>query len=265
MLQDVEIAKGPSAFAPLVVDGIGGTVNFRTLDPTRRPTSGAGVMFDSYGGVLGHAAASDTIGKWGFVVSFASYGTPGAFTELPTTVALPSGTVIAGVGTIGGTTSATPPSGTPAGPFPVPGAQNNPSNAYVKLVGCCQNVDSWFQARGELAKVRYDFSSSTSLTAAYLGTQSQFDSDGASLQTFDATLAPSGTHVALNPTTHLPANQREIENEPLFEAELRTALHDDTADRALVRRLAEPVHRQRDGDAVDAVYRIPVPDRARRR
>jgi len=228
VLQDVEIAKGPSAFAPLVVDGIGGTVNFRTLDPTRRPAHDFGFVEDSFGGTLVHAAASATVGKLGFVVSAASYGTPGAFTQMPTTIALPSGTAIAGVGTIGGTTSATPPPGTPAGPFPIAGAQNNPSNAYVKLTGCCENVSSWFQGRSELAKIRYDFSPATSLTAAYLGSQSRFDLDGAQLQAFDATFAPSGRAVLLNPTTHLPANQTEIENEPLFEAELRTALRDDT-------------------------------------
>src|SRR5581483_9593373 len=228
VLQDVEIAKGPSAFAPLVVNGIGGTVNFRTLDPTRRPAHDFGVAQDSSGGTLVHAMASDTIGKLGFVVSAADYGTPGAFTQMPTTVALPSGTVIAGIGAIGGTTSATPPSGTPPGAFPVPGAQNNPSNAYVKTTACCENVSSWFQGHSELAKLRYDFSSTTSLTAAYLGNQASFDLDGAQLQAFDATLAPSGTPVVLNPTTHLPGNQTEIENEPLFEAEVRTALHDDT-------------------------------------
>lgn len=227
-LADVEIAKGPGAFAPLVVNGIGGTINFRTPDPTRRPVAAFDLVYDSQGGVLTHARASATTGKLGFVVDAVTYGTPGPFQNLPTTVALPAGSTVAGVGTIGATTSATPPGGTPAGPFPVPGAQNNPSNAYVRLAACCQRVDSSFLGREELLKARWRFSDATSLTAAYLGTQSSFDLDGAQLQTFGATLAPAGTPLALNPTTHLPSNATELENEPLLEAELRTTLRDDT-------------------------------------
>ncbi len=228
VLQDVEIAKGPGAFAPLVVNGIGGSVNFRTRDPSTHPTSAFDVVADGFGGTLVHALASSTIGKLGFVVDAVTYGSPGAFTELPTTVALPSGTTIAGIGTIGGTTSATPPGGTPAGPFPVPSAQNNPSNAYVRMTACCQPVDDGFLGRSEVLKARWSFSPSTSLTAAYIGNQASFDLDGAQLQTFGATFAPSGTPVALNPTTHLPSNVTEIENEPMVEAELRTALGNDT-------------------------------------
>jgi hypothetical protein len=228
MLQDVEIAKGPGAFAPLVVNGIGGSVNFRTRDPSATRTTSLDLEADGFGGSLVNVLASDTIGKLGFVVDAVSYGTPGAFTELPTTVALPAGTTIAGIGTIGSTTSGTPPAGTPAGTYPVPNAQNNPSNAYVRLTACCQPVDDAFLARSELVKARWRFSDATTFTAAYLGTQSTFDLDGAQLQAFNATMVPSGTPVAINPSTHLPSNVTEIENEPMLEAELRTTLHDDT-------------------------------------
>jgi hypothetical protein len=228
VLQDVEIAKGPGAFAPLVVNGIGGSINFRTRDPAPRPTTALDLGSDGLGGSLVHALASSTIGKLGFVVDAVSYGTPGAFRALPTTVALPAGTQIAGVGTIGSTTSATPPAGTPPGAFPVANAQNNPANAYVRLVACCQAVDSSFLGRSEVLKARWRFSEATTLTAAYVGNQSAFGLDGAQLQTLNATFVPSGTPVALNPTTHLPSNVAELENEPLFEAELRTAVRNDT-------------------------------------
>jgi len=228
VLQDVEIAKGPGAFAPLVVNGIGGSVNFRTRDPSARPTSAFDVVADGFGGTLVHALASSTVGKLGFVVDAVTYGSPGAFTQLPTTVALPSGTTIAGIGTIGSTTSGTPPAGTPAGPYPNPNAQNNPSNAYVRMTACCQPVDDWFLGRSEVVKARWSFSESTSLTAAYIGNQASFDLDGAQLQTFGATFTPSGTPVAINPTTHFPSNVTEIENEPMLEAELRTTLGNDT-------------------------------------
>ena len=228
VLQDVEIAKGPGAFAPLVVNGIGGSVNFRTREPSAHPTSALDLVSDGFGGSLVHALASSTVGKFGFVVDAVSYGTPGAFHALPTTVALPAGTQIAGIGTIGTTTSATPPGGTPPGPFPVANAQNNPGNAYVRLVACCEPVDSSFLGRSEVVKARWRFSDATTLTAAYVGNQSSFSLDGAQLQTLAATFTPSGAPVALNPTTHLPSNVTEIENEPLFEAELRTTLRNDT-------------------------------------
>jgi TonB-dependent Receptor Plug Domain len=228
VLQSVEIAKGPGAFAPLVVNGIGGSVNFRTRDPYARPTTAFDLVSDGYGGSLVHALASTTIGKLGFLVDAVSYGTPGAFNALPTTVALPSGTRIAGIGTIGTTTSGTPPAGTPAGAFPIANAQNNPANAYVRLTACCQSVDSSFLGRSEVIKARWTFSEATTLTAGYVGNQSSFDLDGAQLQTLNAIFSPSGTPVALNPTTHLPSNVTELENEPLFEAELRTRLRDDT-------------------------------------
>ncbi|HEX3464770.1 MAG TPA: TonB-dependent receptor plug domain-containing protein, partial [Candidatus Elarobacter sp.] len=228
VLQSVEIAKGPGAFAPLVVNGIGGSVNFRTRDPYARPTTAFDLVSDGYGGSLVHALASTTIGKLGLLVDAVSYGTPGAFHALPSTVALPSGTQIAGVGTIGATASTTPPAGTRAGAFPIANAQNNPANAYVGMTACCQSVDSSFLGRSEVVKARWRFSDTTTLTAGYVGNQSAFDLDGAQLQSLNAIFSPSGTPVALNPATHLPSNVTELENEPLFEAELRTALRDDT-------------------------------------
>ncbi|MDB5094356.1 MAG: hypothetical protein JWO85_2457 [Candidatus Eremiobacteraeota bacterium] len=228
VLGDVEIAKGPGAFAPLVVNGIGGSVNFRTRDIASTRTTAFDLVSDGFGGTLVHGLASTTIGKFGFLVDAVTYGTPGAFSALPTTVALPSGATIAGAGTIGTTTSAAPPTGTAAGAFPIANAQNNPANAYVRLAACCQPVDAGFLGRSEVVKARWRFSDSTSFTAAYVGNQSSFDLDGAQLQTLNAVLAPSGTPIALNPTTHLPSNVTELENEPLFEAELRTTLRNDT-------------------------------------
>lgn len=228
VLDSVEISKGPGAFAPLVVNGIGGSVNFRTRDPYARPTTAFDLVSDGYGGTLVHALASTTVGKLGLLVDAVTYGTPGGFSALPTTVALPSGTRIAGIGTIGATTSGTPPAGTPAGQFPIANAQNNPANAYVRMTACCERVDSSFLGRSEVVKARWRFSDATTLTAGYIGNQSSFSLDGAQLQTLNAAFAPAGTSLALNPTTHLPSNVTELENEPLFEAELRTTLRNDT-------------------------------------
>ncbi|MBV8750994.1 MAG: TonB-dependent receptor plug domain-containing protein [Candidatus Eremiobacteraeota bacterium] len=223
LVDGVEIAKGPGADAPVVVNGIGGSINFRTREPSRVPTAEFDVGTDGNGGFVSDAMASTTIGRLGFLVDAVDYGTPGPFTRMPTTITLPAGSTIAGFGAIKGTTTGTPPAGTPAGAFPVPGALGNPSNAYTTLTACCEYVDAAYQARGELVKARWRFSDATSLTAAYLGTHAVSDNDGATLQSLAATFAPSGTPLALNPTTHLPANQTLTENEPMLEAELRTA------------------------------------------
>ncbi len=210
MLDGIEIAKGPGADAPLVVNGIGGSVNFRTREPSRRPVAEFDLGGDGQGGIVSDALASATVGRLGFLVNVVSYGSPGPFRAAPTTVVLPGGTTIAGIGTIKSP-------GSPAGPNGVPG------NATTTLAACCEYVDASYQARGELVKARWRFSDATSLTAAYLGTQAVSDNDGAQLQTLAATLAPAGDPLALNPTAHLPANQTLSENEPLFEAELRSA------------------------------------------
>ncbi|MBV9439780.1 MAG: TonB-dependent receptor plug domain-containing protein [Candidatus Eremiobacteraeota bacterium] len=228
LLHDVEIVKGPSAFAPLVVNGIGGSINLRTNDPTSTAAHAFDMVSDGFGGSLAHARYSSTLGKLGFVAEAVSYETPGAFAALPTTFALPAGAQIAGVGTVGATTSATAPPGTPAGTYPVAAAQNNPANGYVRLTACCETVGGWFQGRGEVLKGRWTFSPSTVLTAAFVGTQAHSDQDAAQLQSFGAAFVPSGAPIAINPNLRLPANAVLQENEPTFEAELLSTRGQDT-------------------------------------
>ncbi len=51
MLQSVEIAKGPGTMPVEVNYAIGGTVNYRTLEPTRARVLAFDVGADRYGGV----------------------------------------------------------------------------------------------------------------------------------------------------------------------------------------------------------------------
>ncbi|HTW82841.1 MAG TPA: TonB-dependent receptor [Candidatus Sulfotelmatobacter sp.] len=219
LIEDVEIAKGPGADAPLVVNGIGGSINFRTFDPTRTLTTNFDVGYDGYGGTILHGAISNTIGKLGFYLGYVDWTTSGPLDNEPTDITLPNGSTIAGIGTVGGTTSAKT---APGGAYPVPGSIGGPGSPYPKLVACCEDVGSWYDARGELAKLRYGFSSSSSLTVAFLGTHAGFDNDGAQLQQFQ-TVTAAGVPVDLNPTSHAPENVTEYENEPMFEGEFRTA------------------------------------------
>ena len=82
-LGSVEVVKGPGANAPEVNYAIGGTVNFRTLDPSRKPTGYEMISTDSFGGVSSNFGYSNTImnGKLGFVFDYGVNGSPGPLTN----------------------------------------------------------------------------------------------------------------------------------------------------------------------------------------
>ncbi len=243
LFNDIEIVKGPTAYAPEINYGIGGTMNFRTADPTDRPTGLALFGFDNFSGSFGDLRLSDTIGRLGYVFNVTSYGTQGPLNNVPTYVTLPysknvgNTTIINGSPLTQSPTSPTPINGA-KGPYPAPGVVGGPGNAYTTLVACCQNVTSNYLTRGELAKLQYHFSDSTTLTAAYVGIQGNYDNPAGSLVQFNSTFAPvsafgggapfaPGAQFLLNNTTTIP-DQRVYDNEPMFESELRTTLGHDT-------------------------------------
>ena len=238
LFDSIEIVEGPTAYAPQINYGIGGTLNFRTGDPTLHRTGQVIYGLDNMSGSFGQVRLSDTVanGRLGYLFTFASYGSQGPLNNYPSYFALPAGTRINGAAVSGSTTSGAPVNGQ-QGPYPIAGALGNPANAYVTLVGCCQSVNSSFLNRGELAKLQYRFSGSTQLTLAYVGIQSQYDGPAAGFTQIGSVFAPTsaysgttyspGQTILLNNRTTLP-DQRLYDNEPMFEAELRTTLHQDT-------------------------------------
>jgi len=243
LLDDVELAKGPTAFAPQINYAIGGVLNFRTAQPTRVPRGEIQYGLDGFGGTFSDLRYSGTTanGKFGWMLGYASYGTPGADRAVRTYVTLPAGSTIGGVA-VGGTNSATPINGA-SGPWPYGGSTTtvlaNPTNAYTSLVACCQTLQSDFQNKMELAKFRYDFSNATSAQIAYIGDQSQYDGAAAGFAQVDAVFAPAaaydgtglplatGARYLLNNKTTLP-DSRLYDNEPIFEADFRTTYGSDS-------------------------------------
>jgi hypothetical protein len=234
----VEIIKGPGANAPEINYGIGGTINFRTLEPTRTSTGSITLGADSYGGQFSNFRASNTIGKFSYVVDYAVDGSQGPLLNAPTYVTLPNGSTIGGIaGTVSGTTSANALNGvTPATQFPVANGQNNPANGNASLVACCEPVSTQYLDHVELTKLRYAFSPSTSATFTYLGEQAQYNIDGASLVELPATFAPAATYAGgltrgqallINNATSLPTSRELFDSEPLFSGEARTTIGDD--------------------------------------
>jgi hypothetical protein len=238
VFETVELIKGPGANAPEINYGIGGTINFRTLEPTRRPAGSLTFGTDSYGGQFSNVRATGTLGKFSYAFDYAIDGSQGPLHSTPTYVTLPNGSSVAGIaGTVSGTASGTALNGVgSATAFPIANAQNTPGNAFASLVGCCQNVSSPYLDRVELTKLRYALSPATTATVTYLGEQARYDIDGGSLVQLPATFAPGASYVGnlpagallLNNATSLPQSKQLYDSEPLFATELRTAIGADT-------------------------------------
>ncbi|MGA7746533.1 MAG: TonB-dependent receptor, partial [Candidatus Aquilonibacter sp.] len=71
MLGSVEVVKGPGAMSPQTNYAIGGTVNFRTKDPTATLTPDYTIGVTNRGGTFYNFGISDTIGRLGFVLDLA--------------------------------------------------------------------------------------------------------------------------------------------------------------------------------------------------
>ena len=239
LFQDVEIVKGPTAYANEINYGIGGTINFVTGEPTLTPHDTLIAGIDNQQGAFGEVRLSDTVGKVGYVLALVRSGTNGPLDDYRTYVVLPSGTKVNGE-TASSTISSTAPAGY-SGPYPVAGSikGSNPSAAYTTLAACCQDVTSTYQSNGELVKLAYHFSNTTALTLGYVGIQGNYDGPASGLTQIYSTFTPglsydaagtpfaNGGQFLLNQTTTLP-NQNLIDNEPMFEAQFRTAIGNDT-------------------------------------
>jgi outer membrane receptor protein involved in Fe transport len=230
LFDDVEVVKGPTAFAPEINYGIGGTLNFRTGNPTAKLSADVlyGVDFDS--GSFANVRFADTLGKFGFYIDLASYGTQGPLQNAPTYVTPGAGWAIGNFGTLAtAVTSSKNPNPTYVKGFP--------SNQFTSLVACCQNVTSNYLNKGEVGKLQYHFSNATVLTAGFIGIQASYDGAASSLTQFGSTFAPApgfasaafspGQNVLVNNSAMLP-DRTLLDNEPMFEAELRSTIGNDT-------------------------------------
>ncbi len=231
VLGTTELVKGPGAAAPQVNYAIGGTVNFRTLEPTRKPAGQFKLGVDSFGGVFSNFryTGTTTNGKLGWALDYAIDGTPGPLNNQPGYVTLSNGNLINGQSQVGFTTNPPPNAATN-------GVQNNPNYYSTSLVACCLAVSQTYTSKTELVKVRYNFSAATSLTGSYLGSQTYTDQNGNHVYQFGSLFAPTAAYTGgLTPgapvntwqSVFFPPNEYEINNEPIFQGELRTQFHND--------------------------------------
>ncbi len=185
ILQDVEIVKGPGANPTNINYAIGGTVNFRTLEPTAARTQSFDVGVDQFGGQRANLQATGTLagGKLGYAFDYATEGTQGydrGWDPLDP-LNLSNGALINGVPTCAGTANA-------FSCFPSVVKSNTnfaaASNLTAPLVVCCPQTPMESSTRNELAKLRYAFTPATTLTVTYLGGQIRGSSLAANLFTF---------------------------------------------------------------------------------
>lgn len=241
VLGGVEVVKGPGASAPETNYAIGGTVNFRTKDPTYTPTGNLVLGQDSFGGTvfnLGHSGTTRN-GKLGWVLDYASNNTGGPFNNYPAYFVPNGGQIANGGANVDGQDYQ---GNAPANVF-----QSSVPYNGTSLVACCQILQSTFKNTMELAKLQYHFSPSTVATVSYLGSQTVTDQNAnissRTYYTFDPASAggpgappnsppapytgglPTGI-VAL--TNFFPGQETEYNNEPIFQGEIRTTLGKDS-------------------------------------
>ncbi len=244
MLQSIEIVKGPGAAAPQVVNGIGGTVNFRTKDTTPYLTGSGTYGLDSWGGKFSNIDFSDPIGKkFQFRADLAVYGTLGPLNQsgyFTFDSFNDEGYCVGGTWTpAGGCTGVASNNSAPQTAPPLPGVQRSPFTTQY-LVACCIPLTSQYLNRSELVKGKVLLSDTTQFTMSFLGSQTLTDQNGNHVYTLASTFDPTFAGHSATYTGSLPAGPLqifdnvyeappyEINNEPMFQGELRTSFGDNS-------------------------------------
>lgn len=235
-LGSVEVIKGPGAMAPNVNSAIGGTVNFRTKDPTLTATPDYTFGYTSTGGTFYNLGLSDTVGRLGFVFELAGYNDPSVLNGAKVWY---DPTNEGGDGAIGNVPAGQgyPITAIGQSESQVPGTASGAFN-HFPLIACCYTISGYYNNAAELLKLRYKFSNATTATVAYLGSQTTADENGDNSSLTPSLFTPgaSYTGTALAPNFAVPianiftSGQPVVtnNNEPMFEGEVRTTLGNDT-------------------------------------
>lgn len=233
-VQDIEVVKGPGASAPNINYAIGGTENFRTLEPTRQSLVAIDTGIDQFGGETLNLRTTGSLasGKLGYAFDYATSGTQG-----PDRAYDPEDPLNLSTGAlVNGQTACGSPAAQKANacfPTVVPTKTNfqAASNLTAPLLLCCPKVPLESSSRHELAKLRYNFTPSTALTLSYLGGQLRGSAFAADLFLFPSYFfgPPAGYSNARYPAGFpTPQNEQgpsELDNNAnLYQADFHTAI-----------------------------------------
>ncbi|HET9095330.1 MAG TPA: TonB-dependent receptor [Candidatus Baltobacteraceae bacterium] len=221
----IEVVKGPGADAPEVNNAIGGTTNFRTKEPTLKPYSQILFGVDNRGGTLSNLQFSDTVGKVGFLVDLATNNNPSALHGKP---------VYYDPAAAGGLLNGVPLGD--GGNYNQVGNTQSTLPTTPQILACCWTLDGALDQTGELLKLRYSFSQATRLTLSYLGGQTTSDQNGNTGNFYNAVFSPGPGYTGSLPagssiqyaSIYPGAAQGEFNNEPIYQAELSTAVGNDS-------------------------------------
>jgi hypothetical protein len=252
LLQDVEIAKGPGVQGTDINYAIGGSVNYRTLEPTRTLHVAANLGIDGYGGQFSSASVTGSIPSHivDYAFGYALNGTPGPLDNYK--VAGSQVALLQGGGINANGTTPYFINGRGYGGYPeVLGASATPQ--YASLPGeasfadplyvCCSNVNTQYFNRSELAKLRFNVTQQTAITVSYLGAQGLNDATGANANVVDplppgsnfSTFQPgpgyagsigAGRPIPFDIVAYTP--DFNAIQQSLFQSELRTAIGQTT-------------------------------------
>ncbi len=241
LLQNVELIKGPGALSTDINYAIGGSVNYRTLEPTRTFHGAIDLGVDGYGGQQSSYRITGSTNSHivDYAFGLAIDGTPGPLRNYPV-----AGSQVALV-------HGFPPyfingqalAGSPVGLAPghTPQYAGLPGMAYFAqpLYVCCSTLNTQFLSRAELGKLRFNLSQQTALTVSYLGGQGASNLDGTEASSLSP-LPPSFNFSSFSPPPgyagsvpagapipfDLLANSPQFESvqQGLFQGELRSAI-----------------------------------------
>lgn len=245
LLEDVEIVKGPGYMGPEINYAIGGTANYVTLQPTRTPEASFVLGTDNWGGFTTafRATGSTSNHVLDYAFGYATNGTPGPLQNHP--VAGSQLNLIAGEPyswKIDGRYLAAIPE--VAGPAP-----ESRYYKYIGLVGqaqfanplyvCCWDLNTAYDSKAELGKLRINFSQASSFTLSYLGGQAFSDVGGIDLTSvepvgyssagsFSTFAPPAGYHGSIPAGTPIPFDVSAFvpeyvsDQQNLYQGEFRT-------------------------------------------
>jgi outer membrane receptor protein involved in Fe transport len=266
LLQDVEVVKGPGSMPTEINYAIGGTVNFITLQPTRVPEAYVTAGVDNWGGVFtaAHITGSTLSNFLQYAFGYATDGAPGPMQNYQ----VAGGSIFL----IAGRNAEVNGQQLLSSPYNIGFAPQNRYNRYIGLIPgaiditqpfyvCCAGVNSDFDGKSELGKLRLNFSQSTSFTMSFLGGQGSghiantgvlaSDTPVGTLPNssfglfeppagYSGSVAP-GTDIPFGETGFLPAFEYVEQN--LFQGTFRTTFGDWTA-----------LARYFEGGGIDSIY-----------
>jgi len=156
----VDVFKGGGLDGPISGESGIGIVNLRTPDFTAKDSGYFQAGLDNYGGSFFTALADVNLGKFSLIAgkTFTGYRGP--------------------------TYGLTEPDGS-LGAAPTYGTFAPPQNITNGVIPYIQDFSDTYSLQGELAKLRYSFSSATSLSVEFLGLEGRFDPQGGAYGQFE--------------------------------------------------------------------------------